>query len=228
MISEGFYQPAHLDKMRHHWHTEGPWPYLIFDDFLAADRLDFVSDLPGYSAMKGKAGTNLLDHRHNRRHIQIPRLSSTRFLAQDVASAQFLKALTRITAIERLQPDPQMSSEGLHILSPGAETSIHRPFNRLPARQLWRRLRATLFLSPGDTDAGGELVLHHPTSKAPVHTISPVFNRFVLLETTSRSFQSRTRLTGRKDLLFYTASFYTREVPDNYTGEIHGTEYLDG
>ncbi|MBS0589837.1 MAG: 2OG-Fe(II) oxygenase, partial [Proteobacteria bacterium] len=124
---------------------------------------------------------------------------------------------------------------GTHENRQGQDLDAHVDFNRHPANRWHRRLNLIVYLNREWHDAwGGSLQLHSDPRSADNRTITitPLFNRAVIFETTEASWHGFARIAlpqekialTRKSIALY---FYTKARPPEETAATHSTIYVD-
>ena len=92
----------------------------------------------------------------------------------ELSGPRALRALSTITGIDSLLPDPFLEGGGLHYTEPGGKLLPHTDFHDHPRLQLYRRVNALLYLNPdwqpGD---GGEVALFNLGSDEPAVIVPP-------------------------------------------------------
>ena len=152
-----------------------------------------------------------------------------------VQSRELLDLVGRITGIPELLYDPWYFGGGTHENRSGQDLDAHVDFNRHPVEKWHRRLNLIVYLNREWEDAwGGSLELHsNPRSPDDrITTITPLFNRAVIFETTEWSWHGFPRIAlplprqslTRKSIALY---FYTKERPADELADSHSTIYVD-
>lgn len=151
----------------------------------------------------------------------------TRQVFYEFNSASFLKFLEKLTGIPGLVPDPYFQGGGWHQIEPGGFLKIHADFNIHPQLNLDRRLNLLLYLNPNwKEEYGGHVELWDPTMSRCVRKILPIFNRFVLFNTTDRSYHGHPEPLAcpagmtRKSIALY---YYTNGRPLDEIAPGHST-----
>ena len=156
-----------------------------------------------------------------------------------VACKEFREMISGITGIAGLQFDPHYFGGGAHENLHGQSLNPHVDFNFHPKTRQHRRLNLILYLSPGwDPDWGGSIQLHrvpYQKSENEIVTITPVFNRCVIFETSECSWHGFKRIDlpenkrhlSRKSFVlnYYTNSRSVDELGAEYSA-IHVEEHL--
>ncbi|MEO1475298.1 MAG: 2OG-Fe(II) oxygenase [Pseudomonadota bacterium] len=103
-------------------------------------------------------------------------------------SLPFIQVLENISGIKGLIPDPYFKGGGFHEICTGGYLSIHADFNHHVQMDLERRINLLIYLNQDWDDAyGGQLELWDNDMSACVQSVTPVFNRAVMFNTTSFS-----------------------------------------
>ncbi|UXI67505.1 2OG-Fe(II) oxygenase [Tahibacter amnicola] len=156
-------------------------------------------------------------------------------LDDQIRSPGFLALISRITGIPDLQYDPWYFGGGTHENRNGQDLDPHVDFNRHPVEPWHRRLNLIVYLNPEWDDAwGGSLELHSDPRAADnrITTVTPLFNRAVIFETTEWSWHGFSRITlpperagtSRRSIALY---FYTSDRPADELASPHATIYVD-
>jgi hypothetical protein len=160
-------------------------------------------------------------------HENVAQLGATyRKLDQLLQSSEFLRLVSSVTGIPDLLFDPEYAGGGTHENLEEMELDPHVDFTIHRTTGLYRRVNLLLYLNDEWDDSwGGGLELHVnpwlPPEKNPTRTISPVFNRCVLFETSDHSWHGfrpirlppdKKGLTRRSIALY----LYTRVKPGGF------------
>lgn len=149
---------------------------------------------------------------------------------------QFIDLVTRLTAIDGLQFDPEYVGGGVHHNMNGQDLDQHVDFNYHPRTGLHRRLNLLFYLNDQWREEWGGCLDLQSNPRAPrerneVVRIRPVANRCVIFETTERSWHGFERIAmppaladiGRRSVAVY---YYTKERPSADVAPAHGTVYV--
>ncbi len=99
-------------------------------------------------------------------------------------SGLFLRALSRLTNIEHLIPDPYYTGGGFNLIRRGGHLDVHVDGNWHDAMQVHRRLNLIVYLNPNWREEwGGHLNFYDATGHNKVVGVSPQSNRMVIFET---------------------------------------------
>ena len=170
-----------------------PYPFACFDGFLedwAARRA--LEDFP---AVKDEGWIHYLhvnEKKHGLNKVDlIP--SFLQEVIHELNSPAFVEALSRLTGIDGLMPDPKLEGGGLHQTQRGGFLNIHADFTVHPHQRQWRRrVNVLVYLNEGWEPAyGGELELWTRDMKRCEQRILPLFNRCVIFNTDEDSFHGQ-------------------------------------
>ena len=147
----------------------------------------------------------------------------------------FLDLVGALTGISDLRYDPWYFGGGTHENREGQDLDAHIDFNRHPVEPWHRRLNLIVYLNREWDDAWGGSLELHSDPRSPddrVTTVTPLFNRAVIFETTEWSWHGFSRITlptgkaalSRKSIALY---FYTTDRPAEELADTHSTVYVD-
>ena len=184
---------ADLARLVQEFRSSSVVKHVVIDGFLtddAADRL--LADFPQLSAMPKSRDYMFSDKRELStldRHTE-----TAQALHHAIVSDAFVQFLGRLVD-DTVFIDPEYTGGGFHAGAAGSFLDLHTDFNIHPAHPDWlRRLNILVYLNPGwEPGWGGELRL---TDDPQVEgtTVAPLFNRCVIMESTSTSFHGYGRL----------------------------------
>src|ERR1700758_1316630 len=168
-----------------------PFKFLCIDNFFdAADAENLLADFPAFDPSKainefGEVGKKAV-------HTALRDVSPYYSTVYDyLLSQEFLNAMSSITGIPDLLPDPRMYGGGTHENAHGQEMDPHVDFNYDQDHGYHRRLNLILYLNKGwDESWGGAIELHSNPRKPESNEISAfncIFNRAVIFETNEYS-----------------------------------------
>lgn len=171
-----------------------PVKHLIIDDFLNSPWANQVlEDFPDLSTMP-KSRDYVFS---NKRELSTLDLGtpSCRALHQLFTGAHMAGFLSELVGNE-ITVDPEYLGGGFHAGAPGSYLDLHVDFNIHPLKPTWlRELNLLLYLNPGwQPSWGGHLKLSNSPTSAPV-LVEPLFNRLVIMESTSSSFHGYDAIT---------------------------------
>jgi hypothetical protein len=142
-----------------------------------------------------------------------------------LAEASFLSDLSYIFNISNLVPDEKLSGGGIHQTGPRGNLDVHIDFNRIPERDLHRRLNILVYFNKNWQSAwGGQIELWDKEVKNCVQSFEPIFNRCVVFETNEISFHGVPAIKCPEGMTrkSFAAYYYTNYAPSHYTGD-HST-----
>jgi hypothetical protein len=212
-----------------------PFKYLCIDDFLDVDHAErLLADFPVFDPSKainefGEVGRKAV-------HTALKDVSQYYSTVYDyLLSREFLSAMSAITGIPDLLPDPRMYGGGTHENANGQEMDPHVDFNYDQDHGYHRRLNLIVYLNKDWQESwGGAIELHSNPRKPETNEISAfncIFNRAIIFETNEYSWHGFKRVVlpdteknrSRKSLSIY---LYTRTRPQEEIAPSHGTFYV--
>lgn len=150
-------------------------------------------------------------------------------------SQAFLDAMSAITGIPDLLPDPQLYGGGTHENVEGQELDPHVDYNYLNGAALHRRLNLLVYFNKEWEESWGGSIELHANPRRPeedeITAYLPLYNRALVFETNEHSWhgfrkillpQGKKHLT-RRSLAVY---LYTRTRPEDEVAPPHGTFYV--
>jgi hypothetical protein len=212
-----------------------PFRHVVIDDFFAPQYCaELLAQFPPFE--RGNA-RNEAGELGNKSTVEQIRGLGPAYAALDDAlqSRRFLDLIGRITAIPNLLYDPWYFGGGTHENRNGQDLDAHVDFNRHPVERWHRRLNLIVYLNREWSDSwGGSLQLHSdPRARDDrVTTITPLYNRAVIFETTEWSWHGFPRIAmpddrrelSRRSVALY---FYTTDRPADELAATHSTIYVD-
>lgn len=212
-----------------------PFKFLALDGFFETDAAEkLLADFPRFDSDKaidefGRKGKKSA-------HTALKDVSPFYSKVYDyLLSPDFLDAMSSITGIPDLIPDPNMYGGGAHENAHGQSMDPHVDFNYDQDYGYHRRLNLIVYLNKDwDESWGGAIELHsnprRPEADERV-AFNCIFNRAVIFETNEYSWHGFERVTlpeteqhrSRKSLSIY---LYTRTRPQEEIVPPHGTFYV--
>lgn len=217
------------DALRKTFRTTTPFPFFVIDGFLDEDFARSVCRAyPDYKAARRLGREfNRLNEKHK---IQICDASyfpsPIKILSEALSSSSFLQDIGYITGINCLIADSTLLGGGIHVTGPSGRLDVHVDFNYLKEQKLFRRLNILLYFNSVWEDTwGGHIELWDAQMKNCMHSLSPVFNRCVVFETSEISFHGVTPVTCPSGLVrnSFAAYYYTKEAPIGWSENNHST-----
>ncbi len=156
-----------------------------------------------------------------------------KLFVRELNAEPFLTALSLLTGINGLIPDPYLIGGGMHCIPRGGKLAIHADFNKHPFMHLDRRLNLLIYLNKDWRKSyGGHLELWDRTMQHCTQRILPIFNRSVLFLTDDFSFHGHPDPLPcppdrmRKSIALY---YYTNGRPSSELGAApdHDTLFQD-
>jgi hypothetical protein len=226
---------ADADRLAARFRERDPFRHVVIDDFLTADYCArLLAEFPPFE--RGNARNEAGELGAKSTVEKIRELGPTYATLDDlIQTREFLDLIGRITGIPNLLYDPWYFGGGTHENRSGQDLDAHVDFNRHPVERWHRRLNLIVYLNREWDDAwGGSLELHSDPRAADdkVTTITPLYNRAVIFETTEWSWHGFSRIAlpqdkhvlSRKSIALY---FYTADRPRNELADTHSTIYVD-
>lgn len=167
-----------------------PYPHGVFDDFLESEAAQrAMQAFPGIQDDGWIHYMHVNEKKHGLNKIDlIP--EPLREVIQALNSPEFVAALSQLTGIPNLLPDPSLEGGGLHQSKRGGFLNIHADFTVHPHKRHWRRrVNVLVYLNEGwQPEYRGELELWTRDMKACAQKILPVYNRCAIFNTDEDSF----------------------------------------
>lgn len=174
----GAYQSAH------------PYPFGAFDNFLEPEAARAA--MKAFPGVKDEGWIHYV-HVNEKKHglnkmDMIP--GDIQEVIRALNSEAFVAALSRLTGIPGLLPDPSLEGGGLHQSKRGGFLNIHADFTVHPHKRHWRRrVNVLVYLNENwQPEYRGELELWTRDMKQCAQKILPVFNRCAIFNTDEDSF----------------------------------------
>jgi hypothetical protein len=223
------------DQLATRFRERDPFRHVVIDDFFAPDYCaQLLAQFPAFERGNARNEDGGIG---NKSTIEKIRGLGPAFGALDdlVQSSEFLALIGRITGIPDLLYDPWYFGGGTHENRSGQDLDAHVDFNRHPVEKWHRRLNLIVYLNHEWNDAWGGSLELHSDPRAPndrITTITPLYNRAVIFETTEWSWHAFPRIDlptdkqalTRKSIALY---FYTKERPADELADTHSTIYVD-
>jgi hypothetical protein len=167
-----------------------PYPFGFFDNFLEPEAA--TAAMHAFPGVKDDGWIHYV-HVNEKKHG----LNKTDLIPPDIRevietlnSEAFVAALSQLTGIPNLKPDPTLEGGGLHQSKRGGFLNIHADFTVHPHKRHWRRrVNVLVYLNEGwKPEYRGELELWTRDMKQCAQKILPVFNRCAIFNTDEDSF----------------------------------------
>jgi len=229
--------PAAVDHLHQQFTTARPFRHLVIENFFEDEFCKtLLSQFPAFdkrAAMNenGEVGGKATQEKIHRLG------TSYKALDELVRGQGFRDLIGEITGIPDLQYDPHYFGGGTHENRQGQDLDPHVDFNYHPITRQHRRLNLIVYLNPEWQDEwGGSLQLHKDPYLEPnqdeIVTLTPLFNRCVIFETTESSWHGFERIQlpqdkqslSRKSFALY---YYSDTRPQDETATEHSTVYVE-
>ena len=207
-----------------------PFPHVVLDDVFEPELLkQILVEFEGMDRGRWHSSDKELERKWATEDIQHFGPTTRAFINQ-LNGGLFLSFLEKLTGITGLISDPHLRGGGLHEIRREGALGVHADFNLYPRLNIWRRLNLLLYLNENwDPAWGGELELWDRTGTQRVTSVSPIFNRVVIFDTSNYSYHGHPHPLmcppdrSRKSIALY---YYTAQKPE---GEIdpHTTIFLE-
>lgn len=230
--------PAVMDQRARfcqEFNSSPPFPHVVIDDFLAPEFAQALLDsFPPFERGNAVSDSGELGGKSTFERVRGLGPAYEQ-LDNAIKSPEFLKALSELTGIDGLIYDPWYLGGGTHENRHGASLDPHVDFNYHPSERWHRRLNLIVYLNHGwEADWGGclELFRDPHADNRPSLSVSPVFNRCVIFETSEVSWHAFNTIrvpaehegTTRRSVALY---FYTKDRPAEQTASRHTTYYVN-
>ena len=227
--------PARTDHLRAQFDAAQPFRHLVIDDFLDRAFADaLLAQFPAFERGNARAEDGSLG---NKSTVERIRGLGPAFAQLDdaIQTRGFLDLVGRLTGIPDLIYDPWYFGGGTHENRDGQDLDAHVDFNRHPVERWHRRLNLIVYFNHRWQDEwGGSLELHSDprSDDDQVVTITPLFNRAVIFETTEWSWHAFPQIRlpeaerglSRRSIALY---FYSTQRPAEELADTHSTIYVD-
>lgn len=226
---------ALADRHRADHAGASPFPHTVIDDLFPDEVLErILAEFPAAD----EAGWKTYDSVGERKLEANPAVGErstfghrTRELLYELNAAPFLNFLESLTGIRGLIPDPHYWGGGLHQITRGGFLKIHADFNTHPTLKINRRLNVLVYLNKEwKEEYGGYLEFWNREMTRCQRRILPIFNRFVVFNTTDFSYHGHPDPLvcpagdSRKSVALY---YYTNGRPDAEKSRTHSTLFRE-
>lgn len=181
-----------IPSMRRQFLESGPFNHVILDDFLEADLASTIADeFPSFEDSAWRIYNNAIEVKKLQNHWDKFGPNTYKIFSY-LNSRQFIQQLEALVGCD-LYADFGLNGGGLHTHKCGGKLNVHLDYSIHPKLLLERRLNLILYITPGWLpEWGGDLGLWESASNVEqpskmLKSISPLFNRAVLFDTTQNS-----------------------------------------
>lgn len=217
-----------------------PFSHAVIDNFLPSNTIRLLLDQ--YPHDQSLASWNNATHpskgggayvQKEKRNIRdITRMPwAYRQVIWELQSLPTLQALSDLTGIAGLLPDPMLRGGGIHQIGRGGYLKVHADFTLHRDYDLDRRINLLIYLNEDWQDEwGGHLELWDPALAGPPRRVSPIANRCVIFSTTSDSFHGHPHPLKcpegiyRKSIALY---YYTNGRNDQTQSRVFSTDWRE-
>ena len=223
------------DDIQREFRGARPFPHVAIENFLNEDVCEAL--LRDFPAFDEKYAVD--EHGTVGRKAVVERVSAIsaqyRAVYDYISSASFLHAMSALTGIADLIPDPTLFGGGTHENRDGQGLNVHVDFNIDERRMLHRRINVLIYLNKEwDPSWGGSIELHSDPYNPRANRVQgfvPLFNRAVIFETGEFSWHGFPRIVlppdkrhlSRKSFSIY---LYTKDRPAEEIVAPHTTFYV--
>ena len=196
--------------------SNAPFPSIAIDDFLAPEVLDLcLARFPQTLDAEGQA-YDRAQERYKSSFNPDYMDPALRTLFYAFNARPFIRFVENLTGIDGLIPDPYFLGGGFHETRQGGHLSVHADFNHHKSMDLERRVNVLIYLNKDWKDEyGGTLELWDEGMKSCVQSITPLFNRCVVFNTTGSSWHGHPAPVAHPDevprrsiaLYYYTSTW---------------------
>lgn len=179
-----------FDRSASAYQSAQPYPFGVFDNFLEPEAARAAMNaFPGVKDEGWIHYVHVNEKKHGLNKMDmIP--GDIQEVIRALNSEDFVAALSRLTGIPGLLPDPSLEGGGLHQSKRGGFLNIHADFTVHPHKRHWRRrVNVLVYLNENwQPEYRGELELWTRDMKQCAQKILPVFNRCAIFNTDQDSF----------------------------------------
>ena len=171
------------------YENASPFPHIALDSLFDLNMLRAVeSEFPAGHQMGGSFSGEIEGGKFSESDSETFGMVTQEFVAA-CNSGPFLKALSSLTGIPGLIPDPYLAGGGLHQTGRGGRLKVHSDFNVHPFLNLTRRLNMLVYLNEDwDPAWGGKIELWNNDMTQAEVAVTPALGQVVIFNTTDTSF----------------------------------------
>jgi hypothetical protein len=166
-----------------------PFPHIALDGLFDLDTLRAIeSEFPAADQMGGNFTGEIEGGKFTESDSEAFGPITQEFVAA-CNSGPFLNALSSLTGIPGLIPDPYLAGGGQHQTGRGGRLKVHSDFNVHPFLNLTRRLNMLVYLNEDwDPAWGGKIELWNKDMTQAEVAVAPALGQVVIFSTTDNSF----------------------------------------
>ncbi len=220
--------------MANQYRLAEPFPHVVLENFLKVDADQVLGSFPdlewdGWTDVASQSETAAKHQPGKQRCRDIELIPSVlQQMIYELSSPRFLRAMSELTGIPNLLPDPFLEGGGIQCTMPGGKLAPHTDFHYPPVLKLFRRTNVLVYLNPdwkpGD---GGELDLFRLGEDTPRVTVAPLYGTCVIFTTDHRSVHGVDTIADtanpRRSIALY---YYTVEEAEVFSGD-RGTYWYE-
>ncbi len=174
-----------------------PYRHIIVDNFFLSEHATaMATSFPSVQGMAmSSAFSGIAESKQQLSSLALlPTIFKNAFAS--MMDPSFLTLLAKMTGINPLLPDPDLSGGGLHQGGHGSFLDIHADFNKHPKTGQYRRLNILVYLNKDwPEEYGGHLEMWNSNMTRCIKKVAPIFNRCVIFATDRRSFHGYRKMT---------------------------------
>lgn len=204
-----------------------PFSHIVIDNFLSPFFIDkIINNFPQKKEASISHNSKTQHLKRGYRPHQLENHPSSHYLSI-LNKASMLSFLENITGINGLISDPYYTGGGLHETDAGGYLDVHTDFTLHSKLKLARRLNMIVFLNKDWKDEyGGHLELWDTEMKEKVISISPIYNRCVIFNTTHNSYHGQPGAVNcPENMSRRSIALYYYSLPDNISDLTYQTKW---
>jgi Rps23 Pro-64 3,4-dihydroxylase Tpa1-like proline 4-hydroxylase len=215
------------DQNKNAYQNASPYPHIVIDNFIKDTKMldDIVSEYKNYNYWGYDPTEYARQHQVNKYFSpwcdentkDLPHF--TKKLMDHLNSSVVIKQIENITGISDLIPDLGIYGASMNKIDVGGKLDLHIDSNKHYCKSLFRRVNLILYLNKDWQETwGSELQLWNNELNRLEKSISPIYNRAVIFNTTPKSFHGHpTILTCPNGVSRYSMSVYyfTKDRPNH-------------
>ena len=223
---------------REEYYSQQPFPHMVVDNFAPIDLINraykelievwpdwaYATD-PNSEREQNKKEFYPYRNSNEDEKIYIKRVNDMKSVCphvgqifNDLTSKDFLEKLDEMTGITNLFTDPYFAGGGIHRIYTGGHLNVHTDYMLHPVEPWYRRINLLLYLTPDwQEEWGGNFEMWNEDTTEKIQDVSPVQNRCVIFNTTSKSFHGHPRpLNTPPDVQRWSVALYyfTKHAPE--------------
>ena len=218
---------ATSNNFAHEFKNSKPCKHIKFENFINNEILEKI--LKDFAIMKKESFTTYNRKQEKNKKVHSPYELSNFSLCffNFLNSKIFINFLENLTGINGLIPDPYFTGGGIHEVANGGYLNIHADFNLHPKMKLERRINLLIYLNKDwENKYGGQFELWDSKMESMQHSFDPIFNRCIILNTTSYSYHGNPNPVNHpNNLSRLSIALYYYSATWNNTKKYHTTKF---